>query len=135
MSARVTSAVVAGTTAGAGSGAGWRRPADQPSPSATRLRAERAATVPRRARRGGLTAGDSARRLDQEEGLPVLDGVPVLDEDLRDAPADLRLDLVHELHRLDDAHDLPLLHDVALAHVGVRVRGRRAVEGADHRRL
>src|SRR5581483_6114449 len=64
-------------------------------------------------RREGRTAR-SAERLDEEEGLPVLHRLPVLDEHLEDAPAGAALDLVHELHRLDDADDLPFLDDVAL---------------------
>src|SRR2546427_5346518 len=39
----------------------------------------------------------SARRVDQEERLAVLDRVAVLDEDLDDPAAQLRLDLVHQL--------------------------------------
>src|SRR5205085_6798845 len=47
----------------------------------------------------------SALGVDQEQRLAVLDGLPVVDENLGDAPAHLGLDLVHELHRLDDAED------------------------------
>src|SRR5215468_3710473 len=52
-------------------------------------------------------------RLQQEQRLPVLDGLGVLHEDLRHPPGRLGLDLVHQLHRLDDAEDLPLLDDIA----------------------
>ena len=45
--------------------------------------------------------------IDPEEHLPVLDGVRVLNSDFLDHAGELRLDLVHDLHRLDDAEDLP----------------------------
>ena len=40
---------------------------------------------------------------DTEERLSVFDGLPVLNENLHDLTGDLCLNLVHELHRLDDA--------------------------------
>src|SRR3712207_7159539 len=43
--------------------------------------------------------------LDLEERLAVLDRVAVLGEHRDDGAVDLGLDLVHELHRLDDAED------------------------------
>src|SRR5262245_44475658 len=55
-------------------------------------------------------------RIDEEQGLPVLDGLTVLDEDLLDAACHLRVDLVHELHGLDDANDLALFDEVSLVH-------------------
>src|ERR671923_1925321 len=48
----------------------------------------------------------SALRLEQKERLSVLDGLAVLHEDLHDPARRLRLDLVHQLHRFDDAEDL-----------------------------
>src|SRR5437762_7779920 len=59
----------------------------------------------------------------------------VLDKDLRYPSSHLRFDLVHELHRLDDADDLTFLDDVALAHVRLGGRRARAIERTDHRRL
>ena len=50
-------------------------------------------------------------------------------------PPRLRLDLVHQLHRLEDAERLPGRDRVALLDERRRARLRRAVEGADHRRL
>src|SRR5678809_514802 len=63
-----------------------------------------------------------------EEVLPVFDVLAVLNEDLFDLAFELGLDLVHQLHRLDDADDLALAH--ALAHVDEhgRLRRRRAIE-------
>src|SRR5713101_7459755 len=83
----------------------------------------------------GAPCGRLATGLHEEERLAELDGLGILDEDLHDAAGDLRLDLVHELHRLDDAEDLPLLDRVALADEGRRLGVRGAVEGADHGRL
>src|SRR5512144_779839 len=40
--------------------------------------------------------------INPEEHLPVLDGVRVLNRDFRDDARELGLDLVHDLHRLDD---------------------------------
>src|SRR5258707_9782242 len=77
----------------------------------------------------------SAQRVYQEEWLAELDGLAVLDHDLGDAPRHLGLDLVHQLHRLDDADDLPLLDHVALGHErrGIGLGG--TIERADHRGL
>src|SRR5690606_34570598 len=54
--------------------------------------------------------GRSRFGLDAEEHVSVLDGLRVLDADLADDARDLRLELVHELHRLEDAERLPLHH-------------------------
>src|SRR5919206_1678752 len=73
--------------------------------------------------------------VDPEEDLAVLDGLRVLHQDLSNHARVLGLDLVHDLHRLDDAQDLPLIDARAGRNVrpGPRLGGR--VEGADHRRL
>ncbi len=55
--------------------------------------------------------------------------------DAADDRLELGLHLVHQLHRLEDAEGLALGDDVALLDERRRVRLRRAVEGADHRRL
>src|SRR5512144_2725016 len=71
------------------------------SPSSLHARMTRRAISPRLAMRTFLNmrlAGDDA-----EEGLAELHRRRVLDEDLGDGAVRLRLDLVHELHRLDDA--------------------------------
>src|SRR5687767_12278412 len=41
-----------------------------------------------------------------EQPLAVLDGLAVLDVDLHDLSVILRVDLVHQLHRFDDAEHL-----------------------------
>ena len=48
-------------------------------------------------------------------------------------PAHLGLDLVHQLHRLDDAEHLALLHHRAHLHEGGLIRGGRPVERAHER--
>src|SRR5256885_4805585 len=50
---------------------------------------------------------------DLEQRLPVLHGLPVGHERLEDLAVAIRFDLVHQLHRLDDAQNLSLLHLVA----------------------
>ena len=74
-----------------------------------------------------------ARRLELEQELPVLHGRCVLDADRPHDGVCLGLDLVHELHRLENAERLPALDRVA--HLDERRRARlgRAVERADHR--
>src|SRR5688572_13574530 len=73
--------------------------------------------------------------VDPEKDLAVLHGLRVLHSNLPDDARELGLDLVHDLHRFDDAEHLPLRD--ARAHRNVRFRTglRRRVEGADHRRL
>src|SRR5690349_24778491 len=85
---------------------------------------------------GGAVGGtELAIGIDPEERLPVFDGLRVGGENLGHDARDLGFDLVHDLHRLDDAEDLPFRdarthRDVRL---GTRLGGR--IEGADHGRL
>src|SRR5215217_1972666 len=73
--------------------------------------------------------------LELEQELAVLDGAPVRHVDLAHDALNLRLDLVHELHRLEDAERLPDSDSVALLHERGRAGLRRAIERPDHRRL
>src|SRR5215208_510662 len=94
-------------------------------PSSLQARMTRRAISPRLAMRTFLNMGTPRRALardDAEERLAELHGRGVLDEDLGDGAVHLALDLVHQLHRLDDAERLALLH--LLADVGER-RGVR----------
>ena len=75
------------------------------------------------------------RGLDREEPLAVLDGLAVLDVDAHDLSFVLRSDLVHELHRFDDAEHLILLHVIADVDERRRARLGRSVERPDDRRL
>src|SRR5215469_2659855 len=80
---------------GAGSAAGRR--AHHP-PVTTQASAAATTTAWRAGSRS--TRRPSVLGIDQEQGLAIFHRLPVLDEDLGDAPARLGLDLVHELHRL-----------------------------------
>ena len=52
-------------------------------------------------------------RLDREQPLAVLHGLAIFDVDARDFSVVLGVDLVHQLHRFDDAEDLALFHRIA----------------------
>ena len=73
--------------------------------------------------------------LDQGHRLAELDRLAVLDEDVPHDAAHLGLDLVHDLHGLDDAEHLFRADLVADVDEGVGIGLGRAVEGADERRL
>src|SRR5690349_10338243 len=82
-------------------------------PSSLQARITRMAISPRFAIRTFLNIEPelrrrSGRRADQEELLAVFDALAVLDQDLDDRSGVLGLDLVHELHRFDDAERLAL---------------------------
>src|SRR4051794_34247068 len=100
-------------------------------PSSRQARSTRSAISPRLAIR--IFRNTTSERLDQEERLPELDGPAVLDHDLRDAPAELGLDLVHHLQRLDHAEHLSALHDVADLDEGRCFRRGGAMKRPDHR--
>src|SRR5690349_22222123 len=75
-----------------------------------------------------------ASSADHEHGLVELDRLARFDQDgLHDA-ADVGLDRVEHLHRLDDAERVAGLDRLADLHERRRVGVRRGVEGADHRR-
>src|SRR5213075_665277 len=72
---------------------------------------------------------------EDEERLAVLHRLAVLDEDRLDRARGVGVDLVHQLHRLDDADHVALLDLLPDLDECLGVGGRRAIEGADHRRL
>src|SRR5881394_1681974 len=72
---------------------------------------------------------------EDEQRLAVLHRLAVLDEDRLHRAGGVGVDLVHQLHRLDDADHVALLHRLADLDESLGVGRRRAVEGADHRRL
>src|SRR3954464_6877923 len=76
-----------------------------------------------------------AIRVYAEKHLTVLHGLSVLGEHLANGAAVLGLDLVHDLHRLDDAEDLTLRHAIANGDIRLRPRLRCVVKGPHHRRL
>src|SRR5688572_17264915 len=71
-------------------------------PSSRQARRMRSAISPRLA----MTILSSIRLLDREQGLSELDRLAVLGEHRHHAARTLALDLVHHLHRLDDAEHL-----------------------------
>src|SRR5262245_13747376 len=72
--------------------------------------------------------------LDGEEGLAELDRLAVLGEHRDHLPGALALDLVHHLHRLDDAEHLADADLLAHLDESLRPGRRRGIERADHRR-
>src|SRR5689334_22728768 len=96
-------------------------------PISRRQRITRSAISPRLATRTFLNFSRSSG-LDLEQRLAVLDGRAVLDQDADDRARDVGLDLVHQLHRLDDAQHLALLDLVVERRVRRRVRVGLAIE-------
>src|SRR5712691_305884 len=78
---------------------------------------------------------DADDRLELEQKLAELDRLGILDVDRADDALDVGLDLVHQLHRLEDAERLTRGDGVALLDERRRAGLRGTVEGADHRRL
>src|SRR5262252_9318113 len=70
-----------------------------------------------------------------EQPLAVLHRLAVLYVHIGDFTVVLRVDLVHQLHRFDDAQDLTLLYRRTDVDERRRAGLRRPVEGADNRRL
>src|SRR6188472_1762006 len=77
-------------------------------PSSLHARITRSAISPRLA----IRTLRNILRCDLEEGLPVLHRRAVLDEDAHDRAGNVGLDLVHQLHRLDDAEHRALVDAV-----------------------
>src|SRR6187551_3931490 len=101
-------------------------------PMSRHARITRSAISPRLAMRTFLnTRGLLAQA---EQVLAVLHVLAVLNEDLLDAAFGLRLDLVHQLHRFDDADHLALAHGLPDVDELRRLRRRRAIERTDERR-
>src|SRR5437899_512314 len=84
---------------------------------------------------GPAACGASGMRIHPEEGLSELDRLGVFHTHFPDQPGDFGLDLVHDLHRFDDAHHLTRGDAAAALHVRRRARLGRRVERADHGRL
>src|SRR4051812_30533202 len=75
----------------------------------------------------------SAIGIDPEENLPEFDRLSVFDRNLPHDSGQFRLDLVHDLHGLDDADGLTRSDPVPHLDVRLGTGLRRFVEGADHR--
>src|SRR5919112_6271122 len=71
---------------------------------------------------------------DAEERLVVLHTLRVLDQHLHHLARDIREDLVHQLHRLDDAQSLSDPHVIPDLDVKFLSWRRRSVKGPDYRR-
>src|SRR3954465_15478918 len=92
------------------------------SPISRHARITRSAISPRLAIKTFLNiARSSELNRDLEQRLAVLHRRAVIDEDGDDLAGDVRLDLVHQLHRLDDAQHLPLVDLVVQRDVVRRV--------------
>src|SRR4051812_28896430 len=72
--------------------------------------------------------------LHREKLLAILDRLSVLRIDLDERPFDVRLDLVHQLHRFDDAENLRARDVIADIHEDLGLGIRLPVERADDRR-
>src|SRR5262245_39548425 len=109
-------------------------------PSSRQARMIRRATSPRLAMRIFLnmpqsTVIGSLPGLDREQSFPVLNGLPVLCKDAGNLPVVLGVDLVHELHRFDDAEDLSLLDARSDLYERCGAGLGRTIEGPDDRRF
>src|ERR1051325_10518111 len=67
---------------------------------------------------GRLLCVASPMRIHPEKDLAELDRLRVLRRDVADHARDLRFDLVHDFHRLDDAHHLPHRYPGPHLHIG-----------------
>src|SRR5262249_41643713 len=74
---------------------------------------------------------------DDEQRLTEFDRLAVLGDDRLDRAADVRLDLVHQLHRLDDAENVALLNRIADLDERFPAGGGsgRGIERSHHRAL
>src|SRR6476620_5754821 len=76
--------------------------------------------------RSGRRGSWATTSLDDEQGLAVLDRLAVLDQDLGDRAGHVGLDLVHDLHGLDDADRVAFLDGAADVDERLRARARGA---------
>src|SRR5262249_39594238 len=93
-------------------------------PSSLQAQMTRTAISPRLAMRIFLN------RTDGKQSLTVLHGLSAYDELTFDYARSLRFDLVHQLHRFDDAEHLPRLYPFVYAHKRWRARRRTLIECA-----
>ena len=70
-----------------------------------------------------------------EQIFAIFYRLPVFDQNADDLPSHFRFDLVHELHRLDDAHDGSFFHDVTNGHKRIGGWRRCPVKGSHDRRF
>src|SRR5690625_2077295 len=103
-------------------------------PSSWAARSMRRAISPRLAIRIFRNTQLASGRTDPEQGLTVLHRILVRYQDLSDDSVGFGLDLVHKLHRLDDAQYGAAGDPVTDLDVIISVRSGSGVEGADNRR-
>src|SRR2546421_9995799 len=72
--------------------------------------------------------------LDSEKRLAIFDGLAVLDIDLDDFAGGFSLNLIHQLHRFDDADDRVRFDVTTDAHKAVSSRRRGPIKRSDDRR-
>src|SRR3989442_2601965 len=84
---------------------------------------------------GRLLCVASPMRIHQEKDLAEFHRLRVLRGNVPNHTRDLGLDLVHDLHRFDDAHHLPYGHSAADLHIRLRGGLGRLVKRAHHGRL
>src|SRR5215204_1750255 len=70
--------------------------------------------------------------LDSKKWLTVLDGLAVLNVNLDDFASKLRLDLIHQLHRLDNADDTFRFNPASNFYKGVSSWRRRTIKGSHY---
>src|SRR5579859_4493367 len=102
-----------------------------PMPSSLQAQITRRAISPRLATKIFLNIGWKllfAARPDAEQRLPIFHGLPVICEYPQHFPTDIRLNLVHQLHRFHNAERLTSVHVPAHFHKRFRAGARRAVE-------
>src|SRR5579864_3145786 len=111
-------------------------------PSSRQARWMRSAISPRLAIRTlskSLSGLRAAMRMpclsDEEQRLPEFHRLAVFGEDRLDRAARVRLDFVHQLHRLDDAQRIALRDGGADFDKRCSTRRRGSIERADHRAL
>ena len=68
-----------------------------------------------------------------EQALAVSHRLSILRQDLDDRTADISLDLVHQLHGLNDTKGLSPLDKITHLDVGICIRVGGPIEGADDR--
>src|SRR5690606_21671999 len=104
------------------------------NPSSLQARMMRSAISPRLAMSTFCIAASGSGSGDAEQGLIEFHRLAVVHQDGLDDTGLVRFDVVHHLHGFNDAQHVTGLHSLANFNEGGRLGGRRAVEGADHRR-
>src|SRR3989304_5675072 len=100
-------------------------------PSSRQARWIRRAISPRLA----IRIFSNIRLADDEQRLTKLHRLAVFYQNSLDDPSLIRVDLVEQLHRFDNAQGIAAVHGLTNIHKCLGARRGGAVEGADHRRF